>query len=284
MRGLAARAADEGLQAPAGEGWQKGVGMAERTLCAHVAHADSASASRGLVTLSAEKMIGGGRSYRGFCPDGVATLSSSQQFDSAAAAQSWRAVGASAVFCAVQVRLGSEDAMARRILRVAEPLARDAFALRRELLRREDGAWHTRQDVLFPGYVIVETSDPSELVRRMGVLTELSYVLRGAGGGIAVLEKHEAELVHALGGSSRTVGVSKGEIVAGYLHVFSGPLTGLEHLVSKIDRHKRIAYLDAAAFGHLSAEPRYAGVRRGSSGQGARRRMPRVALEVVRKV
>lgn len=63
MRGLAARAADEGLQAPAGEGWQKGVGMAERTLCAHVAHADSASASRGLVTLSAEKMIGGGGAH-----------------------------------------------------------------------------------------------------------------------------------------------------------------------------------------------------------------------------
>lgn len=189
------------------------------------------------------------------------------------------------VLCAVSVRAGHEAAAARRILRVADGAALDAFALRRELMRREGGAWQVRRDVLFPGYVIVETRDPELLAERLQILTAPSALLRGAGDAVATLTDHEAALVRTLGGSAHTVGVSLGEIVSNRLNVTSGPLVGLEGLVTKINRHKRIAYLDAAAFASLAASAGTArrGGRRAVAGQAEPLRPVRVALEVVSK-
>ena len=190
--------------------------------------------------------------------------------------------------CAVQVRVGSENAMAQRILRVARDAALDAFALRRDLMRREAGEWRVRRDVLFPGYVIVETRDPELLEKRLQLLTETSHLLRGAGDAIAQLDEREAALVRTLGNSAHVVGISQGEIVSNRLFVSSGPLRGLESLVRNIDRHKRIAYLDAAAFGCLAAgEGRRPGRRASAAKEqstSAEPRPVRVALEVVRKV
>ena len=175
--------------------------------------------------------------------------------------------------------------MARRIVRAAEGVALDAYALRREMLRREDGAWRLRHDVLFPGYVIVETCDPELLAKRLEVLSASSHLVQGAGGAVGTLTEREAALVRTLGGRDHMVGVSVGEIVSNKLTVTSGPLVGLERLVAKIDRHKRIAYLDAAAFASFAAgEPRRLGRRGGAA--IARAEVPRpvrVALEVVRK-
>ena len=162
--------------------------------------------------------------------------------------------------------------MARRIARAAGPAALDAYALRRTTWRREAGEWHQATDVLFPGYVLVETDDPSQLEDALGVLSRPALLVRAAGNAIATLEPEEAALIRQLAGSTRTVGASVGEIVNGILHISSGPLAGLEGLVSKIDRHRRAAYLAPAAFHTLT----------GASVQTPRR-MPRVALEVVSK-
>lgn len=162
--------------------------------------------------------------------------------------------------------------MARRIACVAGPAALDAYALRRTTWRREAGEWRQATDVLFPGYVLVETADPDQLEDALGVLVRPAQLLRAAGNAIATLEPEEAALIRRLAGSARTVEASVGEIVKGSLHVSAGPLTGLEGLVSKIDRHRRAAYLAPAAFRTLM----------GVSAQ-APRRMPRVALEVVSK-
>ena len=175
--------------------------------------------------------------------------------------------------------------MARRVMRAAEGAALDAYALRREMLRREDGAWRLCQDVLFPGYVIVETCDPELLAKRLEVLSASSHLVHGAGNSVGTLTEREAALVRTLGGRDHLVGVSVGEIVSNRLNVTSGPLVGLEGLVAKIDRHKRIAYLDAAAFASFAAgEPRRPGRRCGAVAAPTDVPRPvRVALEVVRK-
>lgn len=162
--------------------------------------------------------------------------------------------------------------MARRIARVAPEAVHAAYALRRTTWRREAGEWRQVTDVLFPGYVLVETADPDQFEDALAVLARPVQLLRGAGNPVAALEQEEAALIRQLAGSAHTVGASVGEIVNGVLHVSAGPLTGLEGLVSKIDRHRRAAYLAPAAFRTLT----------GASAQ-ATRRMPRVALEVVSK-
>lgn len=178
------------------------------------------------------------------------------------------------MWCAVQVRPGHERAMAHRMERVAGAAVQQTMVLRRELPFRRDGIWTVRTDVLFPGYVIVATCDAEDLASKLDLITEFHHLLR-QGDAVATLDEGEVALIHALGGTSHTVSVSLGEIVQGRLRVTAGPLMGREDLVTKIDRHKRLAYLDAPAF------PRIAG------GTGlapdSPRRAPRVGLEVMAK-
>ena len=209
--------------------------------------------------------------------------------------------------CAVAVRAGHEDAVARRVMRAAEGAATCAYALRRAAFKREGGVWRQVNEVLFPGYVLVETADPDLLEKNLQVLARSAQLVRGAGEAVATLEPQEAALIRQLGGPAHAVEASVGCIVDGRLRVSAGPLKGLEQLVRKVDRHRRAAYLDPAAFGVLTGiragaaagencpacpvppRPSIAPQRRARSSTAlsaqkpVRPRMPRVALEVVSK-
>lgn len=176
--------------------------------------------------------------------------------------------------------------MAHRIERVAaasngagaaSAAVLDTFVLRRELPYRQDGVWGVRTDLLFPGYVLVATGDTEALERQLDLITEFHQLVR-QGDAVATLAPEEVALVRGLGGLSRTVGVSLGEIVAGELVVRRGPLMGREGIIAKIDRHKRVAYLDPAAFPRIAG-----GLGLGAEGRRSSRRMPRVGLEVMAK-
>lgn len=120
-----------------------------------------------------------------------------------------------------------ERACAERALRSG--LARDAFSLARVALRREHGAWVARTEAIWPGYVLVE---PAE-----GIIADDL-------GAVGSLTPIESALVRRLGGASHLIPVSEGRIVAGRLEVRFGPLAGLEPLVRRVDRHRRLAWLE----------------------------------------
>ena len=193
---------------------------------------------------------------------------------------------AAATWCAVQVRPGHERAMAHRIERIAGANASgaatgsavlDTLVLRRELPFRQDGVWGVRTDLLFPGYVLVATGDIDALESQLNLITEFHQLVR-QGDTVATLAPEEVALIRSLGGSTRTVGISMGEIIAGELVVRRGPLMGRENIVAKIDRHKRVAYLDPTAFPRITDS-----VGPGVEGRRFQRRMPRVGLEVMAK-
>ena len=167
--------------------------------------------------------------------------------------------------------------MAHRIEHMANAAVLDTFVLKRELPYRKDGVWGVRTDLLFPGYVLVATGDVNALERQLNLITEFHQLVR-QGDAVATLTSEEVALIRALGGNDRTVAVSLGEIIAGELVVRRGPLVGLEGVIAKIDRHKRVAYLDPSAFPRISvpAVP-VTDLRR------PQRRMPRVGLEVMVK-
>lgn len=209
-------------------------------------------------------------------PDPVVPFTQTDSADDAAPVRG-RDPLAAATWCAVQVRFGSERAMAHRIERVSGSAVLDTFVLQRELPYRKDGVWGVRTDLLFPGYVLVATGDVDALERQLNLITEF-HQLVCQGDAVATLAPEEVTLIRALGGSGRTVGVSLGEIIAGELVVRRGPLVGLEDIIAKIDRHKRVAYLDPSAFPRVS-EP----VARTAESRRPQRRMPRVGLEVTVK-
>ena len=171
---------------------------------------------------------------------------------------------------ALHVGAGREDSIARRIARAGAGLVRDAFCLRSQVMRRREGAWVIEERALYPGYVFVEADEAWQVSEALGLLAETPAVLGGesadeAGVGPVALGPAEEAVVCELGGRCHVIGFSRGRIEAGRLVVEEGPLRGRERLVTRIDRHKRLAWLGGAASG--------------LPGRGA----PSVGLEVVSK-
>lgn len=112
-------------------------------------------------------------------------------------------------------------------------LAVDAFELSCMELHRIRGAWVVEARSAWPGYVLVEPAsgvDPSELADALGAVGALTSL--------------ESALVRRLGGATHVIQISQGRIVDGRLAVDFGPLAGLEPLISRIDRHRRLAWLE----------------------------------------
>ena len=144
----------------------------------------------------------------------------------------------------LQVAPGQERSMAERVSSLAGPdLLRECFPLSYQLLKKQKGTWRLVTEVMFPGYVFLSTGDIDAVRERLKLSTSFARLL-GAGDAIFSLTSEEAAFVSEFGGADHVVGMSQGVIEDGRTVVRSGPLRGREGLVRKIDRHKRVAYLD----------------------------------------
>lgn len=73
--------------------------------------------------------------------------------------------------------------------------------------------------------------------------------LIGTGDEIVPLSQEEIDLLLRMGSDSQLVEMSSGIIENDRVQVLSGPLKGMEGSIRKIDRHKRMAYLEVEMFG-----------------------------------
>lgn len=154
----------------------------------------------------------------------------------------------------IQVADGRELSTVQRIKRRVDPAAyRRVFNLERMHRRKRDGAWVDVPEVLFPGYVFVDTKTPDDFCDELAKVPALTKLLEnGEGSGRRFVPVSDADmtlLAVLVGGDGRTMDVSEGIIEGGKLVVTNGPLAGLEPLVKKVDRHKRLAWLEADLFG-----------------------------------
>ena len=126
----------------------------------------------------------------------------------------------------------------------------DCYVPRREVMRREEGQWATVRETLFPGYLFVETK---EIRRVMDSLARIPAFTRLLGVGdervIPLSSDEVAWLTALMKPLDKVVEMSVGVIEGDRVMVTSGPLKGHEALISRIDRHKRAAYLDMRMFG-----------------------------------
>ncbi len=163
---------------------------------------------------TSQNAAGGGVSAETFAQSSSAELTNLLTFDNNQPLLVLRSARSSRATCARAMRSG---------------FVRDAFALSRMALRREGGTWVAHVEPVWPGYVLADPApgvDPAELAP-LGQLTQL-----------------ESALVRRLGGATHVIPVSEGRIQNGQLTVLFGPLMGLEPLVRRIDRHKRLAWLE----------------------------------------
>ena len=129
-----------------------------------------------------------------------------------------------------------------------DPLSKRCFIPRRAVQIRKNGQWIRQEKPLFPGYFFVDTDNAEELsdqVRKIEGFNKLLTVEKE----FCPLYGRDADMIEDLYGKDGLFDLSEGIIEGDRIIVTSGPLVGNEGSIKKIDRHKRLAYLEFDMFG-----------------------------------
>lgn len=164
----------------------------------------------------------------------------------------------------IQTRSGREQYVKRLVERTVCPSCyKEVFIPRYEAMKRYRGEWIQRTFPLIPGYLFVITSDVNQLATELRQVPALTKLL-GNEDMFTPLSNEEAAFVDKFTSNAhRVVNMSEGIIEGDRIVVLKGPLMNQEALIKRIDRHKRLAYLEVEILG--------------------RRKTVKAGLEIVRK-
>lgn len=150
----------------------------------------------------------------------------------------------------IQVAGGRETRVRDLINKLLSEYVSDCFVPRREVKRKVGGEWTFVRETLFPGYLFVETSSIQQVSDRLSRVPAFTRLLGKSDEKIIPLSPDEVAWLTALMQPlDKVVEMSVGVIEGDRVVVTDGPLVGHEALISKIDRHKRLAWLDMHMFG-----------------------------------
>ena len=123
----------------------------------------------------------------------------------------------------------------------------------RERKQKYRGVWQMRKERLFPGYLFLDAEPEKIQDIRMALkrATEFSMVLK-SGDALVPIREEEERFIRRLAGDTMNVAVSVGVIENEKVIIKEGPLIGMEGLIKRIDRHKRMAVLEVEMFNRIS--------------------------------
>lgn len=125
-----------------------------------------------------------------------------------------------------------------------------------EVKKKFQGEWKMRTEILFPGYVFVETRDVKDLahrLRKVPMLTKLLATQLDDGDACFIpLSQREMDLILSfVTPGTQVVEMSEGVLEGDTITIVRGPLRDKMGLVTRVDRHKKLAYLELDAFGRV---------------------------------
>lgn len=154
---------------------------------------------------------------------------------------------------AVQVRRGKEDKFVEWCEKKINYQAyKDIFIPRVMMAKKYQGKWHNEKRVLFPGYVFVITDHVDDLFQELKKIPDLTKMLGEYKGEIFPIYSEEVQYLLKYDQEGHVVNMSTGYIEGDNIVITDGPLVGYEGLIKKIDRHKRIAFIEVNVFNQIS--------------------------------
>lgn len=93
----------------------------------------------------------------------------------------------------------------------------------------QGGAWHTKLEKVFPGYLFFDTGDPDELSRQLR-----KEKIMAKNDKLFVLTPEDVTCLSFFMGKTGVFPMSQGIIVDGRLTILSGPLVGEEDKIIKL--------------------------------------------------
>lgn len=153
----------------------------------------------------------------------------------------------------IQVRSGKEEEIKEACRKlVSKEAYKECFIPKYKKMKKYHGSWHEVEDILFKGYVFMITDHIDDLFNQLKLVPDLTKVLGNDGSYIAPIFEDEARMLLKFGKAEHIVEMSKGYIVGDKVNIISGPLTDYQGEIIKIDRHKRIAYINLKMFDQVT--------------------------------
>lgn len=149
---------------------------------------------------------------------------------------------------------GKEDIVKDEIVaQIGQENKEKIHILTRERKQKYRGEWQIRKEKLFPGYLFMDLDATQvEPVRQaLRKATEHAKVLK-TGDELYPIHAQEEQLLRRLTGDTTNVAVSVGVIAGDKVIIKEGPLVGMEGMIKRIDRHKRMAVLEVELFNRIS--------------------------------
>lgn len=153
----------------------------------------------------------------------------------------------------VQVRTGKEEEIKKKCLfTIDSSILIDCFIPITKKKKKYQGAWHLEDDILFKGYIFMISDHVDQLYTELKKIPDLTKLLGNDGENIYPIYPQEAMFIARFSNKNHVIDMSNGIIEKDKIIITDGPLVGLEGLITKIDRHKRIAYIDVELLGKLT--------------------------------
>lgn len=154
------------------------------------------------------------------------------------------------VWYAVQVCTGREELTCSLIeQRVDKTILKECFVPRYEIMKKIRGEWTKCTVPSFPGYLIAVTDNVELLASQLREVPLFAKLL-SVDGKYLPLEEKEIDFISVFTEEdTRIIKMSTGIIEGDQIIIFKGPLVGHAGWITKINRHKRIAYLKVQMFG-----------------------------------
>lgn len=134
---------------------------------------------------------------------------------------------------------------------IDEKLIQECFIPQFEIKKRIHGEWKMFTEVLLPGYIFIVTDSPDQLAVGLRSVPAFTRLL-GNNDMFIPLDDQEVAFINAFTEPGhRVVEMSEGVIDGDEIVILNGPLMHQTGLIKKIDRHKRIGFLEIELMGRV---------------------------------
>lgn len=152
----------------------------------------------------------------------------------------------------IQVKSGQEKEIADKCrFLISKDILQECFIPEYIVKKKYRGEWKNVKDILFKGYVFLISEHIDELFNELKKVPDYTKIVGKKKEEIYPLKDGEVEFLKSFGKDNHIVDMSVGFIEGDSIHITEGPMQGKEGLITKIDRHKRIAYLSINIFNEI---------------------------------
>lgn len=152
-----------------------------------------------------------------------------------------------------QVLAGKEQATLAQCRKLVDPsVLADSFAPEYETMWKGADGWRPVRRLLFPGYLFFVTDDVEKLAAQLSRVPNRVRMLGDEENSYMALSAAERDWFLSFIDHDHVVRMSEGFIEDQQVRITRGPLMGMEGRISKVDRHKRCAFLEVNMFGRIT--------------------------------